>query len=131
MTDCTHPHESVLTVVGQTEHHSCGDCHQVWWAENGRRLVMFEALTKLSERFRELEQQLQVAQEGTVIAPQPANLLRSTEVAAILHVTARSVLNWARDGKLAVCYRTAGGHYRFRPADVLALAQQSETRSQR
>ena len=43
------------------------------------------------------------------------------EVAAILGVDENSVRRWADTGQLP-CWRTPGGHRRFRRADVAALA---------
>jgi len=47
-------------------------------------------------------------------------LLTSGEAAAILQVVPQTVIRWANDGTLE-CTRTAGGHRRFRGADVRAL----------
>ena len=44
------------------------------------------------------------------------------EVAAILGVDEKSVRLWADTGRLP-CWRTPGGHRRFRRADVVALAE--------
>ncbi len=48
--------------------------------------------------------------------PEPAYLLAG-EVAALLHVSPKTVTRWARDGKLPHV-RTLGGHRRF-PADKI------------
>jgi excisionase family DNA binding protein len=42
------------------------------------------------------------------------------EVAALFGVTPRTVILWARAGKLP-SFRTPGGTFRFRRADVVAL----------
>jgi excisionase family DNA binding protein len=42
------------------------------------------------------------------------------EVAAVFRVHSRTIIRWADAGILA-CFRTAGGHRRFRAADVRAL----------
>lgn len=42
------------------------------------------------------------------------------EVAAMFHVSAKTVTRWAKAGNLHAV-ETVGGHRRFRPADVLAL----------
>lgn len=46
--------------------------------------------------------------------------LTTGAVAAIFGVTTTTVKRWADTGKLAY-FRTVGGHYRFRPEDVVAL----------
>jgi excisionase family DNA binding protein len=47
-------------------------------------------------------------------------LLRSSEVAALFDVSERTVINWARAGRLP-SIRTVGGHLRFRREAVYAL----------
>jgi excisionase family DNA binding protein len=47
-------------------------------------------------------------------------LMRSSDVAALFSVTDRTILNWAASGELP-CIRTLGGHFRFRPYEVMAL----------
>lgn len=49
-------------------------------------------------------------------------LLLPADVAALFHVTPRTVTRWARAGKLTTIY-TAGGHRRYRLAEVLAIRQ--------
>lgn len=48
-------------------------------------------------------------------------LLRPGEVAALFSVDTQTVGRWADDGKLTVI-RTLGGHRRYDPAEVHALA---------
>jgi excisionase family DNA binding protein len=48
------------------------------------------------------------------------DLLKLAEVAAAFRVHPRTIIRWAEAGKLP-CFRTAGGHRRFRAADVRAL----------
>jgi excisionase family DNA binding protein len=43
--------------------------------------------------------------------------MTATEVAAVLHVTPKTVSRWAKEGKLPYM-RTLGGHRRY-PADVI------------
>ena len=45
-------------------------------------------------------------------APSAASFLRSAEVAAILHVSPKTVARWAQQGLLP-CQRTLGGHRRY------------------
>ena len=47
-------------------------------------------------------------------------LLLPADVAALFHVTPRTVTRWARAGKLTTIY-TAGGHRRYRLSEVLAI----------
>ena len=47
-------------------------------------------------------------------------LLLPAEVAGMFRVSTSTVTRWAKAGKIP-CLRTAGGHRRFRKADVLAL----------
>ena len=49
-------------------------------------------------------------------------LLVPADVAALFHVTPRTVTRWARAGKLTTIY-TAGGHRRYRLSEVLAIRQ--------
>lgn len=42
----------------------------------------------------------------------------TVRAAQMLGVTDRTVIRWADDGTLPVAYRTAGGHRRFRVADI-------------
>jgi len=46
--------------------------------------------------------------------------LKPAEVAGMFGVDRRTVLNWARKGKIN-SQRTAGGHRRYRESDVAAL----------
>ncbi len=56
-------------------------------------------------------------------APYPAEqLLLPADVAALFHVTPRTVTRWARAGKLTTIH-TAGGHRRYRLSEVLAIRQ--------
>lgn len=64
---------------------------------------------------------------GPMLADDPARrawledtLLRPGQVALLLHVSRRSVCDWARSGRLP-SITTPGGHRRFRAADVRRL----------
>lgn len=46
--------------------------------------------------------------------------LTTTQVAELFGVTPEAVASWADAGKLR-CFRTPGGHRRFRPEDIDAL----------
>jgi excisionase family DNA binding protein len=48
--------------------------------------------------------------------------LTTGQVAAIFGVTTTTVKRWADSGRLP-CFKTPGGHYRFKAADVEALKQ--------
>jgi excisionase family DNA binding protein len=48
------------------------------------------------------------------------DLLRSSDVAALFHVSSRTVANWASAGRLR-SVRTAGGQWRFPADDVATL----------
>lgn len=52
-------------------------------------------------------------------APDPEQLLTVSEAADLAQVSAGTILNWDRAGKLP-SKRTPGGHRRFRRADVEA-----------
>ena len=56
------------------------------------------------------------------MAHSPDDFLTVNEAAQILRVSATTVRNWAADGKLEE-HRTAGGHRRFRAAEVQKLAR--------
>jgi excisionase family DNA binding protein len=53
-------------------------------------------------------------------ADQP-HYLHPAEVAAILHVTPKTVTRWAKEGKLPFL-RTLGGHRRYPEAEIRQLA---------
>ncbi len=55
--------------------------------------------------------------------PPAPTYLHSSQVAALLHVSPKTVTRWAKQGKLPV-RRTLGGHGRYLEADILALADQ-------
>ncbi len=55
-----------------------------------------------------------------------STVLTSGDVARIFAVTKTTVKRWARDGYLA-SFKTPGGHFRFRQADVDALKARHET----
>jgi excisionase family DNA binding protein len=54
-------------------------------------------------------------------APSTATFLQSGEVAAILHVSPKTVARWAQQGRLP-CQRTLGGHRRYPEAVIRELA---------
>ena len=54
-------------------------------------------------------------------APSTATFLQSGEVAAILHVSPKTVARWAQQGLLP-CQRTLGGHRRYPEPAIRALA---------
>jgi excisionase family DNA binding protein len=47
--------------------------------------------------------------------------LKTAEVAAILHVSSKTVARWAQEGKLPFL-RTMGGHRRYPEAEIRELA---------
>ncbi len=49
------------------------------------------------------------------------------EAARSLHVSTKTIDRWANDGRIA-CVITLGGHRRFRPEDIDALAEDMVTR---
>ncbi len=49
--------------------------------------------------------------------------LFTTEVAAILHVSPKTVSRWAKEGKLPFL-RTLGGHRRYPEREICELAEQ-------
>jgi excisionase family DNA binding protein len=55
------------------------------------------------------------------------NYLRTAEVAAILHVSPKTVSRWAKEGKLPFL-RTLGGHRRYPAAAIRQLAQGLQVR---
>jgi len=54
-------------------------------------------------------------------APSGATFLRSAEVAAILHVTPKTINRWSRAGLLPF-QRTLGGHRRYPESAIRELA---------
>ena len=57
--------------------------------------------------------------DGTV---NDGDYLRPGEVAAVLHVSAKTVNRWANEGRLP-CIMTLGGHRRFARPDVEAVVK--------
>jgi len=57
--------------------------------------------------------------------PAAIRWMKPAEVAGMFGVDRRTVLNWARKGKLR-SQRTAGGHRRYREADVCSLLAELE-----
>ncbi|WP_338701295.1 BldC family transcriptional regulator [Streptomyces sp. Q6] len=55
----------------------------------------------------------------------PRQLLSGGEVAALLGVDPKTVTRWANLGKLP-CFRTPGGHRRYRRADVERLTRSGD-----
>jgi excisionase family DNA binding protein len=87
-------------------------------------------------RFSQTRQSVGVsASEGCAVAAQPStstatdmpNYLRTAEVAAILHVSPKTVSRWAKEGKLPFL-RTLGGHRRYPAAAIRQLAQGLQVR---
>jgi excisionase family DNA binding protein len=60
-----------------------------------------------------------------VVGAEETTLLRPGEVAAIFGVNSKTVVRWARDGRLR-CIRTPGGHMRIYAEDVRALVAQMD-----
>jgi excisionase family DNA binding protein len=56
--------------------------------------------------------------------PATSRYLRAAQVAAILHVSAKTVSRWAREGKLPHM-KTLGGHARYPEAEIRALLAQN------
>jgi excisionase family DNA binding protein len=54
--------------------------------------------------------------------------LKPSEVARILHVSAKTIDRWANEGRIA-CFVTLGGHRRFRRTDVNEIAEQMVRRA--
>lgn len=50
-----------------------------------------------------------------------SRLLKPAVVAGMFGVDRRTLLNWAKSGRIAPALRTAGGHGRYAEADVLTL----------
>jgi excisionase family DNA binding protein len=63
------------------------------------------------------------AQPSGKAAPEPPRYLRTTEVAAILQVSPKTVSRWATEGKLPFL-KTLGGHRRYPAAEIGQLAEE-------
>ncbi len=50
-----------------------------------------------------------------------ASYLRTAEVAAILHVSPKTITRWAKEGRLPHS-RTLGGHRRYSAEDIQSIA---------
>jgi excisionase family DNA binding protein len=62
------------------------------------------------------------AQPRDNTAPDTPSYLRTAEVAAILHVSPKTVSRWAKEGRLPFL-RTLGGHRRYPAAKIRELAE--------
>jgi excisionase family DNA binding protein len=62
------------------------------------------------------------AQPRDNTAPDTPGYLRTAEVAAILHVSPKTVSRWAKEGRLPFL-RTLGGHRRYPAAKIRELAE--------
>lgn len=54
-------------------------------------------------------------------APERDRLLRPSDLRDEFGVSATTLREWDKDGKLRAAQRTAGGHRRYRESDVRAL----------
>jgi excisionase family DNA binding protein len=63
------------------------------------------------------------AQPSGKAAPEPPRYLHPAEVAAILHVSPKTVSRWAKEGKLPFL-KTLGGHRRYPAAEIRQLADE-------
>jgi excisionase family DNA binding protein len=67
------------------------------------------------------------AQPSSTTAADTPAYLRTAEVAAILHVSPKTVSRWAKEGKLPFL-RTLGGHRRYPAAAIRQLAEDLQVR---
>ena len=67
------------------------------------------------------------AQPGGKAASELPRYLRTTEVAAILQVSPKTVSRWAKEGKLPFL-KTLGGHRRYPAAEIRQLADALQVR---
>src|ERR1700677_346383 len=83
---------------------------------------MGKLLTAAHDRLRTLPAPASNDDEALAdrLVANPHRLMLTSEVAALFSVSSRAVSNWVATGALPAV-RTAGGHLRFRRADVLAL----------
>jgi excisionase family DNA binding protein len=63
------------------------------------------------------------AQPSGKAAPELPRYLRTTEVAAILQVSPKTVSRWATEGKLPFL-KTLGGHRRYPAEEIRQLAEE-------
>ena len=63
------------------------------------------------------------AQPSGKAAPDPPRYLHPAEVAAILHVSPKTVSRWAKEGRLPFL-KTLGGHRRYPAAEIRQLAEE-------
>ncbi len=59
--------------------------------------------------------------QRTQRAPNAPSHLHTAQVAAILHVTSKTIARWAKDGRLPY-QRTLGGHRRYPESAIRELA---------
>ena len=67
------------------------------------------------------------AQPSTTTETDTPRYLRTAEVAAMLHVSPKTVSRWAKEGKLPFL-RTLGGHRRYPAAAIRQLAEDLQVR---
>jgi excisionase family DNA binding protein len=67
------------------------------------------------------------AQRSGNAVPDTPSYLLTAEVAAILHVSPKTVSRWAKEGKLPFL-KTLGGHRRYPAADINQLADELQVR---
>jgi excisionase family DNA binding protein len=60
--------------------------------------------------------------ECTLPQPTEPRYLRTAQVAALLHVSPKTVTRWAQEGRLPYL-RTLGGHRRYPDAEIRALLE--------
>ena len=59
--------------------------------------------------------------------PDPPSYIHTAEVADILHVSAKTVSRWAKEGRLPFL-KTLGGHRRYPAAEIRQLADELQVR---
>ena len=67
------------------------------------------------------------AQVSGKAVPDPPSYLHTAEVAAILHVSPKTVARWAKEGRLPFL-KTLGGHRRYPAAEIRQLAEELRVR---
>ena len=67
------------------------------------------------------------AQRSGKVGPAPPSYLHTAEVADILHVSAKTVSRWAKEGRLPFL-KTLGGHRRYPEAEIRQLANELQVR---
>jgi excisionase family DNA binding protein len=91
----------------------------LWWPDEHLRLIR----ARHHQRVRRMKGCAVAARPAGKAVPELPRYLWTTEVAAILQVSPKTVPRWAKEGKLPFL-RTLGGHRRYPASEIRQLAEE-------